>query len=105
MAYTIVGIRKGESKGRPCWNIAATKEYSAYDQQNSECEGVDVVSEFTYVDFGIHPGDSVEFMYEKGFQGRATLVDVKILSFASGTPFDGKKPEEGKQPEKQPEKK
>lgn len=100
MTCTIVGIRKGESKGKPCWNVAATKDYSAYDQQNSECEGVDVVSEFTYIDFGIHPGDVVEFVYDKGFQGRATLVDVKILSFAGGIPFADKQSEKDKQPEK-----
>lgn len=100
MECKIVGIRKGESKGKPCWNIAATKDYSAYDQQNSECAGVDVVSEFTYIDFGLHPGDVVEFVYDKGFQGRATLVDVKILSPAGGTPFDNKQSEKDKQPEK-----
>ncbi len=100
MACTIVGIRKGESKGKPCWNIAATKDYSAYDQQNSECEGVDVVSEFTYIDFAVHPGDTVEFVYDKGFQGRATLVDVKIISLAGSVPFDDRQSGKDKQPEK-----
>lgn len=80
MKVEIVGVRKSESKGRPAFNYSGLKEYTDYERENSECEGRDVVSEFSYQDFGVHQGDIVEFYYEPGYQGRATLVDMKIVT-------------------------
>lgn len=62
------------------------KEFTRYEQENAECEGQDVVREWSGTDFGIHPGDVVDFIYEPGYQDKATLVDVQIVS-VSGNPF------------------
>ena len=45
--------------------------------------------------FNIHPGDEAEFIYEPGFQDKATLVDIKVIKIG-GNPF----PDKGAVPEK-----
>lgn len=90
MRVTIVGVKKSESKGRAAFNYAGIKDYTQYEVENAVCEGQDVISEFSYMDFDLHVGDVVEFLYEPGFQGRATLTDVKMVSM-NGNPFEGGK--------------
>lgn len=92
MRVTIVGVRKSESKGRAAFNYFGLKDFTDYDIQNSECNGQSVVAEFSYTDFNLKPGDVVEFDYEPGFQGRATLVGVRPVSLVADiNPFDGDK--------------
>lgn len=80
MKVEIVGVRRSESKGRKVFNYYGLKEFTEYEIENSECDGKNVVSEFSYQDFAVFPGDIVEFSYEPGYQGRATLVDVKVIT-------------------------
>lgn len=82
MKVTIVGVRKFESKGKPAFNYFGLKDFTDYDIQNSDCEGQSVVSEFSYTDFNLHAGDIVEFDYEPGYQGRASLVGVRPITHA-----------------------
>lgn len=89
MIVKIVGVRKHESKGRNVFNIAALKEYAQYEKENAECKGVDVISEFTYTDYGLAVGDVVEFLYEPGFQQRAKLTGVRSVS-PTDNPFESK---------------
>lgn len=92
MQVTIVGIRKGETKNKkPCYNYYGLRAFSDYDMENSECEGHQVVVEFSYKDYGLSVGDVVDFQYEPGFEGRATLSNVVMIKMAGGTPFDGDK--------------
>lgn len=91
MQVLIVGVKKVEYKGRDekgkvGFNISGLKDYTRYEQENSECEGQDVICEWSSIDFGVHPGDKVEFIYEPGYQGKATLVDVQIIELA-GNPY------------------
>lgn len=79
MLVQIVGVRKSESKGKNAFNYFGLKSFTDYEQENSDCNGHAVVSEFSYTDFNIVPGDVVEFDYEPGFQGRATLVNVRKI--------------------------
>lgn len=90
MRVTIVGVKKSKSKDRDAFNYAGIKDYTDYEQDNAVCEGQDVISEFSYRDFGLHVGDVVEFLYEPGFQGRATLTDVRMVS-SNEIPFEGGK--------------
>lgn len=94
MQVAIVGVKKSDYKGkdgsqRTGYNICGLKDFTRYEQENSECEGQDVVREFTSMDFNVHPGDKVEFVYEPGYQDKATLVDIKILELADN-PYVGK---------------
>lgn len=92
MQVRIVGVKKSEYKGKDGkdktgYNYCGMKEYTQYEKENAYCEGLDVVREFSSMDFGIHPGDTVEFLYEPGYQDKATLVDVRILAIADNPPF------------------
>lgn len=90
MQVTIVGIRKGETKNKKaCYNYYGLKNFSDYDMENSECLGHQPVSEFSYKDYGLSIGDVVDFQYEPGFEGKATLSNVVMIKMAGGTPFDG----------------
>lgn len=95
MKVEIVGVRVSQYKGRDGqmrtgYNIFGLKEFNRYDQETSDCEGKQVVSEFTSINFNVHPGDVVEFFYEPGYQDKAALVDIQIISLADN-PFPDKK--------------
>ena len=95
MKVTIVGVKKSDYKGKDGipkvgFNYLGIKDFTAYELENNQCEGNDVIREFSNRDFNLHPGDVVEFMYEPGFEGRATLVDVKMLKIADAPFTDGK---------------
>lgn len=89
MECTIVGIKKGTTKGgKDCFNYYGTKNFSDYDLDNSECFGKDIVSAFSYKDFNLQIGDVVDLRYEPGFEGRATLDNIVVIKPAGGNPFD-----------------
>lgn len=84
MKATIVGVLKGKTKtGREFMNIYATKDFSQYEQENNVTDGVFAFTEFTYNAFDVYPGDVVDFVYEPGFQGRASLVDIVPIKLAA----------------------
>ncbi len=94
MRATVIGISRGVTKNnRDFMNIYATKEFSDYEKQNNDVEGVSAFVEFTYNDYPIHPGDVVDLSYEPGFQGRASLTDIVIVKPADkpANPVDNKK--------------
>lgn len=96
MQVEIVGIKKSEYKGKDNkpkvgYNYCGIKPFTRYEQENTDCEGSDVIREFSSIDFNVRPGDMVEFVYEPGYQDKATLVDIKILTPAEQPPFDDKK--------------
>lgn len=100
MRVTIIGVKASEYKGKDNqmkrgYNICGLKDYTRYEMENSDCEGQDVVREWTNVDFNVHPGDVVDFIYEPGFQDKATLVDVKVISYADN-PFPDKEKADAK---------
>lgn len=82
----IVGIKKTLKKDTTdvfYWNIFYEQAFSEYDMESSvEIFGKQTGMEFAREDFGIHVGDEVEFLYSKGFQGKAVLTGVKILKAA-----------------------
>ncbi len=94
MRVTILGVKRSEYKKdnqmRVGFNYYGAKEFTRYEQENAECEGQAVISEWSNTDFGIHPGDVVDFIYEPGFQDKATLVDVQIVSIADNPYTEGK---------------
>lgn len=90
MQVKIVGIKKGETKNKkPCFNYYGLRDFSDYDMENSVCLGHQLVSEFSYKNYGLSIGDVVDFQYEPGYEGKATLSNVVMIKMAGGTPFDG----------------
>lgn len=90
MRVTVVGIKRAKSKnGRDFCQYHILKSFSAYDIENSDCSGVQVATEFSYIDYGLKVGDECDFQYEPGFEGRATLSDVVVLKPNDKKP-DGK---------------
>lgn len=89
--WQVVGKKKAKSakSGNDCFNYYFTGDFSQYDEEHAECEGNVVLSEFSYDDFDVHPGDMVELDYEKGFQDKATLSYIRVMH--SGKPFEDKK--------------
>lgn len=82
----IVGIKKTLKKDTTdvfYWNIFYEQAFSEYDTESAvEIYGKQTGMEFAREDFGIHVGDEVEFLYSKGFQGKAVLTGVKIVKAA-----------------------
>lgn len=95
MVVKLVGTRISdyEKDGKPvrAVNYFGVKEFTQYEQENNQCEGMCTISEFSRIDFGVHAGDLVDFVYEPGFKGAATLVDVKVLAIADKPPFEDNK--------------
>lgn len=91
MQVQIVGVKRSEyvkdGKEKLACNYFGVKEFTEYEKQNGDCEGLCAVAEYSSVDFGVHVGDIVEFMYEPGFKDKATLVDIRILKLADKQPF------------------
>lgn len=95
MQVTITGIREGQTKNKkPCYNYYGLREFSDYDKENSICIGRQVIVEFSYKDYGLQVGDLVEFQYEPGFEGRATLSNVVMIRPEGGNPYDDGKPKD-----------
>ena len=77
MIYEVVGVKKSVTgKGKDCFNYYFQSDFNEYDIEHSTCEGKATLSEFSYEDFGVKPGDHVKLIYEKGFQNMATLSEV-----------------------------
>lgn len=101
MRVTLVGVKKSEYKSKDgvmksSYNYCGLKDFTRYEQENAECEGQDVVREWSGINFNVHPGDVVDFIYEPGYQDKATLVDIQPVALAAGNPFPGDKSAESK---------
>lgn len=90
MQVRIIGIKKGETKNQKVFfNYYGVKEFSDYDRANAECKGQEPIDAFSYTDYNLEIGDLVDFQYEPGFQGRATLSNIVMIEPA-GNPYEAK---------------
>ena len=94
MQVTILGIKKTSYKGKDgsdkiAYNYSCAKDYTEYEQDNAECKGQDVIREYSLEEYPVQVGDVVNLIYEPGFEGKATLVDMQMVKI-SATPFDKK---------------
>lgn len=55
-------------------------DFSNYDKTHAECYGKQVLSEYSSQAFKVNVGDEVDIVYGKGFQGKAQLVDIRVIS-------------------------
>ena len=80
MKVTIIGIKKAQTKNKKNFcQYFFQKAFTDYERENSDCLGFTVGSEFSYKDYNLKPGDECDFLYEPGFEGKATLSDVVVL--------------------------
>lgn len=97
MQVTIVGIKKGQTKNnKDFFNYYGLKQFSDYDKENSECDGQEPVTAFSYKDYMVQVGDLVDFQYEPGFEGRATLSNIIMIKPGGGIPFENKEKKDSK---------
>lgn len=54
--------------------------FSKYDKEHAECRGSRVFSEYSKMSFDVNIGDEVDVIYDKGFQDKAVLVDILVVS-------------------------
>lgn len=94
MQVTILGIKKGTYKGKDgvnktAYNYSCMKNYTEYEKENAECIGNDVIREYSSKEYPVQVGDVVDLIYEPGFEGKATLVDMRMVKITN-TPFEKK---------------
>lgn len=81
MKVTIIGIKKAQTKNKKNFcQYFFQKAFTDYEMENSDCLGFTVGSEFSYKDYNLKPGDVCDFQYEPGYEGKATLSDVVVLT-------------------------
>lgn len=69
--------KKDGSKG---YEYHFKSEFSEYDRTHAECYGNEVFSEYSSQAFKVNVGDEVDVMYGKGFQGKAQLMDIRVVT-------------------------
>lgn len=79
--YQVVGIKKAVStkSNKDCWTIHFAGDFTPYEMENCDCDGMSTFTEFTYTDYGLHVNDLVELDYAKGFQDKATLSGITVI--------------------------
>lgn len=95
MVVRILGIKKSKTKNdKLAVNYFYATSFNQYDQDNADVNGVACGVQFTYTDYGIKVGDTVNLVYEPGYEGKATLVDIvpvrERFEVPSDIPFDEK---------------
>ena len=77
----ILGIKKGKNKeGNPSYVYYFSDDYSDYERNNAECLGSPVSSIYSSKDFKVNVGDELELIYGRGFQDKAVLKEIRIIS-------------------------
>lgn len=77
----IAGIKVVTTKsGNKGYEYHIVSEFSDYDKTHAECYGNQVFSEYSSQAFKVNVGDEVDIIYGKGFQGKAQLMDIIVVS-------------------------
>ena len=80
---TVLGIRTSTTKtGSEYSTIFFSCAFSTYEKESAtRCEGSSVFSEFVRFDVShLHPGNRVQLSYQKGFQGKAILSHIEVVT-------------------------
>jgi hypothetical protein len=80
MSKTIVGVKKTTKDGKTSYTLCYTEPFADWESADGNTAlGLKCGSEWTRVDCEfVKPGDVVDFVYDKGFQDKAILVDVVL---------------------------
>lgn len=77
----LVGVKVVTTKaGNKGYEYHFSDKYSPYDMEHAECYGNQVFSEYSSQAFNVNVGDEVEIIYGKGFQGKAQLTSILVVS-------------------------
>lgn len=77
----LIGVKVIATKsGNKGYEYHFSDAFSEYDKEHAECYGEQVFSEYSSKAFNVNVGDAVRLIYGKGFQGRAQLMDILMVS-------------------------
>lgn len=77
----VIGIKVITTKsGNKGFEYHFADAFSEYDKNHAECNGNQVFSEYSSKAFKVNVGDEVDIIYGKGFQGKAQLMDILVVS-------------------------
>lgn len=77
----IIGIKSLTTKaGKKGFEYHFADAFSEYDKTHAECLGNQVFSEYSSQAFNVNVGDEVDVIYGKGFQGKAQLINILVVT-------------------------
>ena len=79
--YLLVGKRHTKTKkGNDFFTYYLSRPFNGYENKNSvSALGSVVESAGCFDDFPCKPGDEVELVYDKGYQDKAVLSDIRVI--------------------------
>lgn len=79
--YQLIGRKKVKTKaGRDFYEYYFSRPFSQYENDNAvECLGNAVETEGCSSDLPMKPGDIVELVFSKGYQGKAVLSGINMI--------------------------
>lgn len=79
--YQIIGMSKfTNDAGRTATTLHMVTPFEGWEMERAKTVGNKVVSEYTYNEVNCKVNDIVEIEWRKGFQGRAVLSSVRVVS-------------------------
>lgn len=76
----IIGIKKIITKaGKEGYEYHCADKFDSYTLEHAECSGNQVFTEYSPIQFNVKVGDDVILVYQKGFQGRAQLMEMHSI--------------------------
>ena len=82
MEAKVIGVRVSENQETQVvsTNLFVQIPFSQWESESAKsCNGMKVDTAYIRKEINTAPGDTVDLIYEKGFQDKAILVDVIVL--------------------------
>lgn len=73
----IITVKSSGNKGYMYYFIG---DFSDYEKKNAEVYGNSVFSEYSSKLFNVSVGDEVDIVYSKGYQDKAQLMDILVVT-------------------------
>lgn len=92
--YEVIGKKAytSSNSGKTGYTYYFASDFKQNEIDGGDCEGRCTLSEFSYTNFNVIPGDIVELEYDKGYQDKAVLENIEVVQPA--TPFKDKPKEQ-----------
>lgn len=78
----LVGVKviTVKSTGKKGYMYFFLSDFPDFEKNNADCYGNSVFSEYSSKAFNVNVGDEVDVVYSKGFQGKAQLMDILVVT-------------------------